>query len=316
MTAATYPGSPATAGATRTPATAGPSASPHLSIFTRHRKQLGTVAVSIPFFAYTACFLLAPTLIVVFGAFRSPQGGFTLANFHKLAEPNTISAFATSLLVSAVSALIGAVVGAAAAYALTIGAKPNGILRRVVSAISSVLAQFGGVMLAFAFIATIGINGVGTMLIHQLTGQTVNPNWLSTLPGLITIYCYFQIPLMIIIFLPAVDSIRPQWREAAENLGGSTWQYWTKIAGPILLPRFISALLLLFANAFSAYATAAALFSQRSILVPLMIQGAMRNEMDPNQQGFAQVLAFAMIVVVAAVMILSHALERRAGRWQ
>ena len=212
--------------------------------------------------------------------------------------------------------MIGAVVGALASYALVIGAKPNGLLRRMVSAISSVLAQFGGVMLAFAFIATIGINGIGTMLIKTLTGYTVNPNWLSSLPGLITIYCYFQIPLMIIIFLPAVDSIRPQWREACESLGGNTFQYWTRVACPILAPRFISALLLLFASAFSAYATAAALFSQRSILVPLMIQGAMRNEMDPNQQGFAQVLAFAMIIVVAIVMLLSHAVEKRAGRWQ
>ena len=210
-----------------------------------------------------------------------------------------------------ISALIGAVVGAVASYALVIGGKPNGLLRRMVSAISSVLAQFGGVMLAFAFIATIGINGVGTMLIRQLTGLTVNPNWLSSLPGLITVYCYFQIPLMIIIFLPAVDLIRPQWREACESLGGNTFQYWTRVAGPILVPRFLSALLLLFASAFSAYATAAALFSQRSILVPLMIQGAMRNEMDPNQQGFAQVLAFAMIIVVALVMMLSHAVEKR-----
>ena len=106
----------------------------------------------------------------------------------------------------------------------------------MVSAISSALAQFGGVMLAFAFIATIGINGIGTMLIKTLTGYTVNPNWLSSLPGLVTIYCYFQIPLMIIIFLPAVDSIRPQWREACESLGGNTFQYWTRVACPILAP--------------------------------------------------------------------------------
>ena len=83
-----------------------------------------------------------------------------------------------------------------------------------------------------------------------------------------------------------------------------------------VLLALLSALLLLFASAFSAYATAAALFSQRSILVPLMIQGAMRNEMDPNQQGFAQVLAFAMIIVVALVMMLSHAVEKKAGQWQ
>ena len=279
----------------------GPSAT---SDFATHRREIGTFVVTIPFFAYTACFLLAPTVIVIVGAFQNVDGGFTLNNFIKLIEANTIAAFATSILVSVISALIGAVVGAVASYALVIGGKPNGLLRRMVSAISSVLAQFGGVMLAFAFIATIGINGVGTMLIRQLTGLTVNPNWLSSLPGLITVYCYFQIPLMIIIFLPAVDSIRPQWREACESLGGNTFQYWTRVAGPILVPRF------------SAYATAAALFSQRSILVPLMIQGAMRNEMDPNQQGFAQVLAFAMIIVVALVMMLSHAVEKKAGQWQ
>ena len=282
---------------------AGPSAtpaSPLSSAMAKHRQELGTLATTLPFFAYTACFLLAPTVIVIVGAFQDRSGNFTLANFNKMFEANTIAAFGTSILVSLASSLIGAVVGALASYALVIGAKPNGLLRRMVSAISSVLAQFGGVMLAFAFIATIGINGIGTMLIKTLTGYTVNPNWLSSLPGLVTIYCYFQIPLMIIIFLPAVDSIRPQWREAC----------------PILAPRFISAFLLLFASAFSAYATAAALFSQRSILVPLMIQGAMRNELDPNQQGFAQVLAFAMIIVVAIVMLLSHAVEKRAGRWQ
>lgn len=295
---------------------AGPSANSSSSTLARHRQELGTFAVTLPFFAYTACFLLAPTVIVVIGAFQTRDGGFTLANFNKLFEPNTLSAFVTSILVSIASSVIGAVDGGLASYALVIGAKPNGLMRRLVSAISSVLAQFGGVMLAFAFIATIGINGIGTMLIKTLTGFTVNPNWLSSLPGLVTVYCYFQIPLMIIIFLPAVDSIRPQWREACESLGGNTFQYWTRVALPILAPRFISAFLLLFASAFSAYATAAALFSQRSILVPLMIQGAMRNEMDPNQQGFAQVLAFAMIIVVAVVMLLSHAVEKRAGRWQ
>lgn len=295
---------------------AGPSATSSSSAIARHRKELGTFAVTIPFFAYTACFLLAPTVIVIVGAFQTRDGGFTIENFTKLFEPNTVSAFVTSILVSLVSSVIGAVVGGLASYALVIGSKPNGLLRRMVSAISSVLAQFGGVMLAFAFIATIGINGIGTMLIKTVTGLTVNPNWLSSLPGLVTVYCYFQIPLMIIIFLPAVDSIRPQWREACESLGGNTVQYWTRVALPILAPRFISAFLLLFASAFSAYATAAALFSQRSILVPLMIQGAMRNEMDPNQQGFAQVLAFAMIIVVAIVMLLSHAVEMRAGRWQ
>lgn len=208
--------------------------------FAAHRRELGTIAVSIPFFAYTACFLLAPTVIVIVGAFQSADGSFTVANFNKLFEANTIAAFGTSILVSVASAVIGAIVGALASYALVIGSKPNGLLRRMISAISSVLAQFGGVMLAFAFIATIGINGVGTMLIKQLTGYVVNPNWLSSLPGLITIYCYFQIPLMIIIFLPAVDSIRrsgakPRKASAATPSNtGRAWpaRFWRRDSSP------------------------------------------------------------------------------------
>jgi ABC-type phosphate transport system permease subunit len=82
--------------------------------------------------------------------------------------------------------------------------------------------------------------------------------------GLMLVYLYFQIPLMLIVFLPAVEGIKPQWREATETLGGTTWTYWRRVAGPILLPSFIGAMLLLFTNAFSAYATAAALISAGS----------------------------------------------------
>ena len=80
--------------------------------FAAHRRELGTIAVSIPFFAYTACFLLAPTVIVIVGAFQSADGSFTVANFNKLFEANTIAAFGTSILVSVASAVIGAIVGA------------------------------------------------------------------------------------------------------------------------------------------------------------------------------------------------------------
>ena len=46
----------------------GPSAT---SDFATHRREIGTFVVTIPFFAYTACFLLAPTVIVIVGAFQN-----------------------------------------------------------------------------------------------------------------------------------------------------------------------------------------------------------------------------------------------------
>ncbi|MDO5682735.1 MAG: ABC transporter permease subunit [Propionibacteriaceae bacterium] len=277
-------------------------------------RRWGAWLGTLPFFAYTGIFLVLPTLLVVVGAFRSREGAFTLNGLEQLVSPRTITIFVNSLWLSVATALIGAILGALVAYALST-APPNSIGRRVVTAFCSVLAQFGGVMLAFAFIATFGINGMLTRLLKEWADFTVNGAFLSTLPGVAMVYLYFQIPLMVIVFLPALDGLRVQWREATENLGGSTWTYWRRVAGPILFPSFLGSLLLLFANSFSAFATAAALISQQTLIVPMEIESALRNENDLGMDAYAQALALGMIIVVALVMWAYAALQKRAARW-
>jgi len=276
--------------------------------------RLGLIAPTVPFFVYVTIFLLLPTGIVVVGAFQDNAGSFTVSNLKLLGEPAVRSATVWTLGLSTISAVTGAVVGGLLAYALST-ADPNGRLRRSVLAVCSVLAQFGGVMLAFCFIAAIGRNGSLTQIIFDITGNRINTTWLYEFPGLVLVYAYFQIPLMVIVFLPALDGIRPQWREATETMGGSTWTYWSKVAGPILMPAFVSSVLLLFANAFSAYATAAALISQANPLLALQIRGALSGEVVSGQQNTAKVLAFLMVVIVAIVMALYAWMQRRASRW-
>jgi putative spermidine/putrescine transport system permease protein len=214
-----------------------------------------------------------------------------------------------------VSALAGALAGALLAYAVVTG-NPRGVLRRSVTSAAGVLAQFGGVTLAFAFIATLGFNGFITVFLKD-HGIDIFPNgvWLYELSGMTLVYTYFQIPLMVIVFLPALDGIRPQWREATESLGGSTWQYWRYVAGPLLAPSFLGCTLLLFANSFSAYATAAALISQGSVIVPLAISNLLTSETGRAQPGLAQALALSMILIVALVTVLYSLLQRRTSRW-
>ena len=277
----------------------------------RARSLLGTV----PFFGYVTIFLFVPTLVVVIGAFTG-DGGFTMSNLGALGDQYILAAFGRSILLSAVTAAIGAVLGALLAYAL-VTARPGGVLRRVVTAASGVLAQFGGVTLAFAFLATIGLSGFVTVFLRDHLGVDIYASgvWLFELPGLTLVYTYFQIPLMVIVFLPALDGIRPQWREAAESLGGTTWQYWTRVAGPLLAPAFLGCTLLLFANAFSAYATAAALVSQGNPIIPLQIRTALTSEVVLGQQNVGKAMALGMVVVVAVVMSLYALLQRRTTRW-
>ncbi|MGW1682041.1 ABC transporter permease [Saccharopolyspora sp. NPDC002376] len=271
----------------------------------------------LPFLGYVAVFLLWPTYIVVSGAFQDGAGRPTMANVEAvLGRSDYLDAFLRSIELSVVTAATGASLGGLLAWAVHKG-KPDGFLRRAVVAASGVLAQFGGVMLAFAFLATFGFNGLITLLLQENFGIDAFSGgaWLYDLTGLGVVYTYFQIPLMLIVFLPAIDGLQPQWREASDSLGGSTWTYWRHVGGPVLAPSFLGAGLLLFANAFSSYSTAAALVSQGQPIVALQIGASLTSEVVLDQANVGKALALGMVLVVAVAMSLYALVQRRAAKW-
>jgi len=273
---------------------------------------------AVPFFGYIAIFLLWPTIIVIVGAFQNDSGQLTLANVTTVLGGSTyLQAFWASIRLSAETALAGGVLGALLAWAVAEG-DADGVFRRQVVAMSGVLAQFGGVMLAFAFLATFGYAGVVTLALQRVAGvdPLASGGWIYSFTGLAVVYTFFQIPLMVLIFLPAVDGLQVQWREASDNLGGGSWAYWRYVAGPILLPSFVGGLLLLFVSAFSAYATAAALISQGSPIVPLQIRTFLQSEVVLGRANVGKALALGMVVVVAVVMTLYAWLQRRGAKWR
>ncbi|WP_396694462.1 ABC transporter permease [Microbacterium testaceum] len=271
----------------------------------------------VPFAAYVLLFLALPTVLAVGSGFVGRGGAFTLDNVAALGDPLVLSTFANSAWVSLVTAVIGSVVGALVCWAL-LGLAETGAVRTAVDAASGVLAQFGGVMLAFVLIAAIGAQGVVTVMLRQLTGISLYENgvWLYDLPGVVVAYLVFQIPLMVLTFMPALAALKPQWVEAHLTLGGTKGGFWRHVGIPVLAPSFLASLLLLFANAFSSYATAAALASQGSQIVPLQIRTALTSETVLGRENLAGALALGMIVVVAGVMVVYALIQRRAARWQ
>ena len=270
-----------------------------------------------PFAVYVLLFLAVPALVAVGSGFFDKAGAFTFANLSAFADPHIQLNFFNSFWVSALTAIVGAILGAIICFAL-MGTRPDGALRSVVDSASSVLAQFGGLMLAFAFIATIGLNGVVTQVLVSL-GLVQNifndPPLLYSVPGLVIPYLYFQVPLMVLTFMPAMEGLKATWGEANATLGGTRFTYWTRIAFPILAPAFFGSVILLFANSFSSYATAAALIDQGGI-VPLAIKQQTSSETIVGVANVAGVLAFGMVIVMIVLMSAYSALQRRASRWQ
>lgn len=284
----------------------------------RHRSRAGWALVGLtPFAVYVLLFLAVPTALALASGLVDGEGRLTADNLAGLLEPAVLDTYVSSLWVSAVTAVVGAVVGAVTCYAL-LGTRPDGLLRTFVDSVSGVLAQFGGVMLAFAFIATIGIQGLLTQWLLVTFGIDIFAGgvWLYQVPGLLLPYLYFQVPLMVLTFMPAMEGLKPQWAEATATLGGSRRTYWWRVAGPILLPSFLGSMLLLFANAFSSYATAAALISQGAQIVPLQIRAALVSETVLGRENMAGALALGMVVVMVVVMGAYSALQRRTARWQ
>ncbi|KUN20897.1 ABC transporter permease [Streptomyces antibioticus] len=275
----------------------------------RRRRSLGWVAV-VPLLVFTAVAFGLPAWAVVDGAFTNKgTGAYSTANLTASLKGAYLTALIGSVKLSAVSAALATLLGLPLAQAVV--TSRYRALREAVLTASGVLANFGGVPLAFAFVATLGNAGVLT----RHLGLT-DKGWdLYSFWGLVVVYLYFLIPLMVLTITPALEGLRVQWREAAQNNGATTAQYWLHVALPVLLPTLLGGFVLLFGSAFAAYATAAAIVGSSVPLITLQIADALSGNVLVGQENVALALSLDMVLVAGLVMAVYLPLQRRSARW-
>ncbi len=265
------------------------------------------------FLAFCAFFLAAPAVMLMVQSVDGDDG-LTLQYFAALGDYRYRVAFSHSLSLSFTSATVGVIAGGLIAFAVLKPDAPRW-LRAVVTSFSAVAANFAGVPLAFAFIATLGSLGLLTSMLKSIGIDLYAIGFsLFSISGLTLVYSYFQIPLMVIIITPAIRAMRPSWREAAENLGASSGQYWRLVGLPVLAPSLLAAWILLFGNSFSAYATAYALTSGNIGLVTTEISAVLSGNVV-SEPGVGAALSVGMIVTMVVVLAISQMLARRASAW-
>jgi len=280
----------------------------------RWRARRATLGV-VPVVAYLTVFLIVPAGSVVVGAFLNNHGQFTLANLAASVQGVYLQSYVTSLELSSISGVLAAVIGLIIALAL-VTSPGGGLLRRVVTTGSGVLANTGGIPLAFAFIATLGNFGIVTGILAHLGFNPYQAGFsLYSLTGLTVVYIYFLVPLMVLVMLPAVDGLRQEWFDAAASLGARRRDFWRHVGIPVLGPTFLAALLVLFTDAFAAYATASALTNGVIPLVPIQIGSLISGNVLPAEANVGAALGLGMIVVVAVVASMYAFIQSRTSRW-
>lgn len=286
---------------------------------------LGDWAGLAPFFLFILIFLVLPSSKLFLGAFQDRDGNFTLANLTGVFTPYVLKAYLVSLQVSVLTTLTGGLLGFFIAYAITVGRAP-GWMRSILMTFSGLAVNFGGVPLAFFFIATLGHTGYITTFLKNICfpaggGAQSCPfdiysagfN-LYSLAGLTLAYIYFEFPLMVLTITPALEGLRREWREASDNMGGTVTHYWRFVALPILWPSLLASSMLLFASAFGAFATAQALTGGSIYLVTIIVGQQIRGDVlnNPNE-GYA--LALSMVLVMTVCITLYTILQYRTVRW-
>jgi putative spermidine/putrescine transport system permease protein len=279
------------------------------------RRFFGNWIGLVPFFVFVFAFLLLPVLYLVAGSFQDSVGNLTVENYRGLFDGQVARAYSNSIEISAVTAIAGGILGLILAYAVILGGLPKA-LRSSVMTFSGVASNFAGVPLALAFIYTLGQLGLVTVLLKNAGFDVYNTSSFTIYSrfGLELVYLYFQLPLMVLIIAPAIDGLKKDWREAAENLGASPRQYWRHIALPVLMPSIMGCVILLFGNAFGAQATAYQLTSGQIPLVTLLIGIQMSGDVLHNT-GLGYAMAMGMVVIMAISIAIYSVLQRRTERW-
>jgi len=277
------------------------------------RRNFAWIGV-VPFFAFLFLFLIVPAISVFWNAFDTDKG-FSVSAMKEAISGQNRDAFWFSVRFSAGSAAVGVIFGTLLAYAAATATRPRW-LRSTVTSFSGVAANMGGLPLAFMFLALLGRQGLLTKVLSAAGLDLYGGDFeLGSELGLISVYSYFNIPLMVLITLPALDGLKPAWREACANLGGTSFTYWWRVGLPVLAPSLLGGFLLLFANSFSAYATAAVL-TQNSMIVSQRIGFFLGGDVSIGENAVGFSLAAWMIIIMAISMGLYWIARRRAERWQ
>ncbi|NML73881.1 hypothetical protein HHL25_07060 [Rhizobium sp. S-51] len=274
---------------------------------------LGDWGLAMPLILVAGTVLLVPCFAMILSSFSAADGSLTLKNWSDtFASKTAVDAITGSLLLGFTVATIAAAVGIPLSLMI---ARMPGLGRSINMGILNVASHFGGIGLGFGFIAALGTYGMVTLSLNALGIPFVPPKQ-NAFWGLVIAYEYSNIPLFVILTLPAVAALRNEWWEAAQTASASRLQFWRHIGLPILGPFFIGSWLLIFTWAVGLYGLPVALNGSAPGSFRL-ITLEMAKSLTGSFFGKNYMPVYAVVLMISAGVTLGlyQIILRRGTRW-
>lgn len=269
---------------------------------------------ALPLLALAVVMLVLPALALILGSFGIPSGA-TLDYWTETLQSNGgRKAILTSVSLGLVCAAISLLIGSPLAWFISrmVTAKRSAWL-----ALLNVAANFGGIGLAFSYMAALGTFGLVTLAVHDIGIPWVAPE-IGSFTSLVMAYEYTNIPLFVLLTLPAMGILRQEWLEAAEVCAASQSQFWRYVGLPVLTPFLAAGFLLIFTWSIGLYGVAYALGGTAAStgqlrLITLQIGLNLNTGVGSEERSY--VLAVVLLLLATASLLTYRAVMKRALRW-
>ncbi|MGW4408717.1 ABC transporter permease [Nonomuraea sp. NPDC004702] len=269
---------------------------------------------ALPLLLFTLATLVLPALRLLHDTFALPDGGYGFDHIVKVARnPVDRQAIGGSLALGLTQATLATALGSPAAWLITrmrLGGRAFWL------SLMNVASNFAGIGLAFGFVALIGSTGMLTLVLKGLFGIEDNPfPSLGSFNGMNVVYLYFNVPMFVLLTLPALSVLKDDWQEAAAVCHATRWQFWRYVGLPVLAPFVIAGWLLVFTWTIGVYAVAYAIGSSPSATKLITLQIGSTLESSVFGLGRAAVLSVLLMILAIGATLLYRLSLRRAARW-
>jgi putative spermidine/putrescine transport system permease protein len=269
---------------------------------------------ALPLLVVVAVALVLP-LVVLVSQTVWDGSGLTLSIWARvLGSAGNQDAVRTSLILGVTSATVTLAIGSPVAWLVS---RMIPSRRAFWLGLLNVAANFGGIGLAFAYLATLGAVGMITLIV-QGAGIPFDPPRSSSFIALLLAYEYTNIPLFVLLTIPAMGILRDDWWEAAQAASATRPQFWRRVGLPVLAPFLGAGWLLIFTWSVGIYGIAYGLAGQSGgtavRLITLQIGSALQSDVltGASQAG---VLSCVLLGIAVVSLLAYRRTLRRALRW-
>lgn len=245
---------------------------------------------SIPYLIFMLIFVVLPLILVVFYAFRSPQGGFTLDNIKTfINEKESVNTLLYSIGIALINTAICILLGYPAAYILSSSRFSSS---SVMVALFLIPMFINVLMRTLATVALFGF-------IHVPLGQA------TLIFGMV----YNYLPFMILPIYTVLQKLDRSYIEAAQDLGADSMRVFFRVTLPLSMPGVVSGIMMVFMPTISTFAIAELLTMNNIKLFGTIIQENINNGM----WNYGALLSLIMLILIVLTNLFDEDKEEASA---